>query len=175
MIRINKLEEAEKIYTELLSRNPENHLYYQQLAISKGANSSEAKLDLYASLSEKYPKAQSPLRLSLDIASGPKFRELVDIYMKKALRKGIPPLFVDLRPLYEDASKVEILENLCQDYYANLTKIGKFEPDEKALKEPATALLWLLYYMSQHYDHKKDFTKVKYFFLTWIFRIFDWR
>ena len=39
---------------------------------------------------------------------------MLDKYMRKALRKGIPPLFVDLRPLYKSESKATIIEELCQ-------------------------------------------------------------
>ena len=65
-------------------------------------------------MGEKYPKAQSPQRLPLDIAEGEVFKSMLDKYMRKALRKGIPPLFVDLVPLYEDKSKANIIEELCQ-------------------------------------------------------------
>ena len=65
-------------------------------------------------MGEKYPKAQSPQRLPLDIAEGEVFKSMLDKYMRKALRKGIPPLFVDLVPLYEDKRKANIIEELCQ-------------------------------------------------------------
>ena len=156
-IKCGKLNEAEKIYTELLQRNPENHLYYHQLAVATKATSVEAKLALYKELGEKYPKAQSPQRLSLDIAQGETFKGLLDAYMKKALRKGIPPLFVDLRPLYKDEAKVKIIQELCQGYHDNLKGQRSFDTDGKS--EPATALLWLLYYLAQHHDHLQDHQK----------------
>lgn len=156
LIRTQRLAEAEKIYTELIRRNPENHHYYQQLALAKSASSDSEKLELYAKMAEKYPKAQSPQRIALDIAQGQQFRNLIDAYMRKALRKGIPPLFVDLRPLYEFPEKVEIIENLCKSYQENLKKSSTFDGQSSA-NEPATAMLWLLYYLAQHYDHKQEF------------------
>ena len=146
-------------FRELLQRNPENHLYYRQLAEATGATTVEAKLALYKELGEKYPKAQSPQRLSLEIAEGQAFKDLLEAYMKKALRKGIPPLFVDLRPLYTNEAKVKIIQELCQGYYANLKGQRSFEANGQPNSEPATALLWLLYYMAQHYDHLKDHQK----------------
>jgi len=157
MIKANRLEEAEKIYLGLIKRNPENHLYYHQLIEARGASTVEDKLALYAEMGEKYPKAQSPQRLSLDIADGDVFKSMLDKYMRKALRKGIPPLFVDLRPLYDSDSKAIIIEELCQGYMDNLKTHNSFDTED--CKEPATALLWLLYYLAQHYDHKKDFKK----------------
>ena len=78
--------------------------------------------------------------------------------MKKALRKGVPPLFVDLRPLYKDPKKAAIIEELCLNY-ANSLKSDEesFEPGGE--KEPATALLWVYYYLAQHYDHKEEYGK----------------
>ena len=72
-------------------------------------------------MGEKYPKAQSPQRLPLDIAEGEVFKSMLDKYMRKALRKGIPPLFVDLVPLYEDKSKANIIEELCQGKLSKLS------------------------------------------------------
>ena len=134
-------------------------MYYHKLAEATGATSVEAKLALYKELGEKYPKAQSPQRLSLDIAEGQVFKDLLEVYMKKALRKGIPPLFVDLRPLYESEAKVKIIQELCQGYYVNLKGQRSFEADGQLNSEPATAILWLLYYMAQHFDHLKDHQK----------------
>ena len=48
----------------------ENHLYYQQLEVALGADTIDAKLQMYEELSEKYPKAQTPLRLPLNIGKG---------------------------------------------------------------------------------------------------------
>jgi len=157
MIKVNRLEEAEKLYLGLIKRNPENHLYYHQLEVAKGATTIEEKLEIYAEMSEKYPKAQAPQRLALEIAQGDVFKSMLDKYMRKALRKGIPPLFVDLVPLYENKSKASIIGNLCQGYYDNLKTHDSFDTED--CKEPATALLWLLYYLAQHYDHNKDFQK----------------
>ena len=78
--------------------------------------------------------------------------------MKKALRKGIPPLFVDLRPLYTNESKVGIIQDLCENYYSNLKSNQTFDKNSSE-KEPATALLWLLYYMAQHFDFKHEYQK----------------
>ena len=164
LIKANRLAEAEKIYRSLIQRNPENHLYYHQLEVATNSTTIEAKLALYAEMSEKYPKAQSPQRLSLDIAENDTFRAMTDKYMRKALRKGVPPLFVDLRPLYADQAKMGIIEELCQGYYENLKSSRRsFDPDtsDTSEAEPATALLWLLYYLAQHHDHKKEFQKAQ--------------
>lgn len=117
----------------------------------------EEKLALFDVYKEKYPKAQTPRRMQLNTASGEKFRELVDPYLRKALSKGVPPIFVDLRPLYSDPEKAKILEEITESYLKNLKAKGSY--DESGTVEPATAQLWVLYYLAQHYDFKGDYEK----------------
>ena len=88
---------------------------------------------------------------------GESFRQLADAYLKKGLRKGVPPLFVDLKPLYKDPTNVAVIEELCLNYAKALKSEGSF--DFGGPREPATAMLWVLYYLAQHYDYKKDYDK----------------
>ena len=41
--------------------------------------------------------------------SGDVFREHLDKFLRRLLHKGVPPLFVMLRPLYKDQDKVIIV------------------------------------------------------------------
>ena len=50
-----------------------------------------------------------------------------------------------------------ILIHYFAGYYDNLKTHDSFDTED--CKEPATALLWLLYYLAQHHDHNKDFQK----------------
>ena len=50
--------------------------------------------------------------------------------MQKAIRKGVPPLFVDLRPLYADPDKAAAIEKLCNEFLANLrSTAGSFDAE----------------------------------------------
>ena len=42
------------------------------------------------------------------IISGETFKKLADTVMRHALHKGVPPLFVNLRSLYNDPEKVSL-------------------------------------------------------------------
>lgn len=69
------------------------------------------------------------------------------------LHKGVPPLFVNLRSLYTNKEKVEIIESLVIEYKEALKAHEHFSDREKeAPREPASALLWTYYYLAQHYD-----------------------
>ncbi len=134
---------------------------FPQMEVASGCKESGQKLEMYASYREKFPRAHAPQRLPLDIAEGAEFRSLADRYLRKALSKGVPPLFVDLRPLYADAAKVRCLEELCLGYLDGLRGARKcYDPSEDSpVREPATAELWVMYYLAQHFDHLGDYAR----------------
>jgi peptide alpha-N-acetyltransferase len=76
----------------------------------------------------------------------------------RGLKKGIPSLFVDLKPLYQDTQKRAIIEELVDGYQRSLEE-GCL-PDESpndVVEEPdsdvPTTYLWTLYYLAQHFSH----------------------
>ncbi|KAL0273209.1 UNVERIFIED_CONTAM: hypothetical protein PYX00_005941 [Menopon gallinae] len=152
-LQLNHNKEAAKIYEELLERNPENTYYYSQLLKARQLVSCADKLELFKSYQEKFPKALAPRRLPLNFTSGEEFSVMVDKYLRQGLRKGIPPLFVDLRSLYKDSEKVLIIQNLLMSYVESLLSSRRFSATDKGEEEPASALLWTYYFLAQHYDH----------------------
>lgn len=144
---------AAKYFEELIKRNPENTMYYKKLIEARQIEKPEDVVQFYMSFSEIYPRASPPKRLPLNYAAGEQFKTLVDKYMRKGLIKGVPPLFVDLRSLYSNPQKVETIEKLMLQYVDALKKVGKFDTAvSNGSKEPASALLWVYYYLAQHYD-----------------------
>lgn len=113
----------------MLNRNPDNRQYYFGLEEARGLTDGEAKLQLYAELRESYPRSILARRIPLNYANGEQFRSLVDKYLRHALHKGAPPLFVDLRSLYTQPGKAAIVEELLLGYIDSLTKCERF--DEK--------------------------------------------
>lgn len=49
---------------------------------------------------------------------------MLDPYLRAALQKGVPPLFTDLRSLYDDPERVTIIEKLMNRYLTNLEETG---------------------------------------------------
>ncbi|KAJ3659247.1 hypothetical protein Zmor_010948 [Zophobas morio] len=154
-LKLKNFDKAAKHYEELIQRNPENTIYYNKLIDAKNLAKPEDIVNFYLECSEKFARAMPPRRLPLNYAVGEQFKVLVDKYMRKALSKGVPPLFVDLRSLYTDKSKVETIENLMLQYADALKKVGKYSEAEvnNGPKEPASALLWVYYYLAQHHDY----------------------
>ncbi|XP_059484452.1 N-alpha-acetyltransferase 15, NatA auxiliary subunit [Neocloeon triangulifer] len=159
-LETGRFKDAEAIYRKLLLRNPENTEYYKLLQDALQLTNPDDKLKLFEEYREKFPRAQAPQRLPLALASGEQFKILVDRYLRKGLHKGVPPLFVDLRSLYKDPEKVEIIHNLLHQYINSLKTCGNFSLSESELpNEPASALLWALYFLAQHYDYLGDTNK----------------
>ena len=158
LLQLGRLSEAELIYVELLKRNPENHEYYKQLEVAREASTTENKLAIYIEYQEKFPRAQAPKRLPLNFLTGSELETRLSTYIKAALRKGVPPLFVDLRPLYLVPEKFTIIENLLTSFLENQLKVRSFESSGSPQESP-TSLLWTYYFLAQHYDYKSDYQK----------------
>ncbi len=66
-----------------------------------------------------------------------------------------------MRPLYADEAKASCLESLCLGYLEGLRGPRKcYDPsEENPVREPATAELWTLYFLAQHYDYRGDYVR----------------
>ncbi|CAG0918861.1 unnamed protein product, partial [Notodromas monacha] len=157
-MQLSRKGAAEEVFRKLLSRNPDNKEYYRKLESSLGLEDVATRLKFYELEQKKFGRALPPKRLPLDFTSGATFEKLVSEYLKRALTKGVPPLFLDLRPLYKDAEKVKIIENLVLRYCVSLKTHDSYDGEGSA-REPATTILWAYFYLSQHYDHLGDIEK----------------
>lgn len=82
------------------------------------------------------------------------------MYLFSGLHKGVPPLFVDLRSLYKEQKKVDVIQSLVLQYKDALKAHGHFSDEDKDKpREPASALLWTYYYLAQHYDFLSETQK----------------
>ncbi|XP_050441172.1 N-alpha-acetyltransferase 16, NatA auxiliary subunit [Adelges cooleyi] len=158
-LQIKEYQLATLCYEKLLRRNQENTMYYLKIKEAKQLKNDECVYSMLCAYRKKFPKALAPKRLCLTFASGESFRSEVDLYLRAGFHKGVPPLFVDLRSLYKDKHKVQIIEELLESYVNNLTKFSSFDSDDTSSKEPASALLWVYHYLAQHYDYLNDMQK----------------
>jgi hypothetical protein len=86
------------------------------------------------------------------------FKPLANMYLLQGLIKGIPSLFVDLKPLYHDIQKRLAVEELVEGYRQVLEE-GRF-PDEtsdviaaRSDSDAPAMYLWTLYFLAQHFSH----------------------
>ncbi|XP_066937561.1 N-alpha-acetyltransferase 15, NatA auxiliary subunit isoform X2 [Macrobrachium rosenbergii] len=158
LMKLGRKDEASEVYRGLIKRNPENRNYYLNLEEALGLSTVEERLKLYEELKEKFPRAQVPKRLPLNYAKGETLEKLLDPYLRASLQKGVPPLFTDIRPLYNDSERVQIIEKLMNRYLKNLEETGHLCETDNEYKEPAS-ILYVLMYLAQHYSYLGDSEK----------------
>lgn len=155
LIKLGRPDEARQIFENLLERNPENWAYYEGLERSSLAESEADRLAIYTTYTSKYPRAAAPKRLPLKFVTGEVFDRMLNEYLRKMFRKGVPPAFTSLRGLYQDPTRVAAIERMVLGYKECLDSIGRFSKEDPTDVdcEPPTVLLWTLYFLAQHYDH----------------------
>uniref|UniRef100_A0A4W5RJQ5 N-alpha-acetyltransferase 15, NatA auxiliary subunit a n=1 Tax=Hucho hucho TaxID=62062 RepID=A0A4W5RJQ5_9TELE len=146
LLQLDRSEEATEVYRQLQERNPENWAYYQGLEKALKPACIEERQKLYEEAWVKYPKGLVPRRLPLTFLTGEKFRECLDCYLRMNFSKGCPPVFTTLKSLYHDKEKLSIIEELVVGYE---TCLKSYDGKE----EPPTTLLWVQYFLAQHFDH----------------------
>lgn len=156
LLRLDRKSEAEAAYAALLDRNPENSHYYDGLIKAKGLADTDhqALKAVYDGLVEKFPRGDAPRRIPLDFLEGDDFREAVDSYLQRMLRKGVPSLFANIKVLYDRPAKRDTVQELVEGYAS-----GKIEPqtngssesqkpEDKTMFEAST-----FYFLAQHYNY----------------------
>jgi len=156
-LNLKNFDKLEKIYVDLIDRNPDNLSYYKKLEEIKSFQTTEERHAFYIQFQDKFPRSDLPRKIPLEFLDGDEFKKTVDKYLKRALRKGVPPLFKEVRLIYKDAQKLSIVEQLCLQYVESLENERTFSSDSQEIEAPTT-LLWVYYYLAQHYDYLRDST-----------------
>nr|XP_020735414.1 N-alpha-acetyltransferase 16, NatA auxiliary subunit isoform X4 [Odocoileus virginianus texanus] len=152
LLKLGRLKEASEVFKNLIDRNAENWCYYEGLEKALQLSTLEERLQIYEDISKQHPRAISPRRLPLNLVPGEKFRELLDKFLRVNFSKGCPPLFTTLKSLYYNTEKISIIQELVTNYETSLKTCDFFSPYENGEKEPPTTLLWVQYFLAQHFD-----------------------
>ncbi|XP_059851509.1 N-alpha-acetyltransferase 16, NatA auxiliary subunit isoform X5 [Delphinus delphis] len=152
LLKLGRLKEASEVFKNLIDRNAENWCYYEGLEKALQLSTLEERLQIYEEISKQHPRAISPRRLPLNLVPGEKFRELMDKFLRVNFSKGCPPLFTTLKSLYYNTEKISIIQELVTNYEASLKTCDFFSPYENGETEPPTTLLWVQYFLAQHFD-----------------------
>jgi N-alpha-acetyltransferase 15/16, NatA auxiliary subunit len=156
LLKLGKKAEAASAYEALLDRNPDSSAYYDALMLSKDlSNGDDAAIkELYESWATKFPRSDLPRRRPLDLLSGDAFKDTADAYLQRMLRKGVPSTFANIKHLYSDKSKLEIIQNLATAYatrdvqtQTNGSANASSEGDMTRFHSSA------LYFLAQHYNY----------------------
>ncbi|KAK9102131.1 hypothetical protein Sjap_019385 [Stephania japonica] len=164
LVKLGRLEEGERIYRALLAMNPDNYRFYEGLQKCLGLYSdngqySDDEIDrldaLYRSLQKQYNWSSAVKRIPLDFLQDEKFRDAAENYVRPLLTKGVPSLFSDLSPLYDQPGKAEIIEQLVLKLENSIRTTGGYPG--MAEKEPPSTLMWVLFLLAQHYDRRGQY------------------
>uniref|UniRef100_A0A8C7XE66 N-alpha-acetyltransferase 15, NatA auxiliary subunit n=1 Tax=Oryzias sinensis TaxID=183150 RepID=A0A8C7XE66_9TELE len=126
LLKLERLEEATQVYHRLQERNPENWSYYHGLENALKPSSVEERHKIYEEVWEKFPKGLVPRRLPLSFLTG---------NSQKASSK--------------------VAQELVVGYETCLRSCRMFSPNGEKYdgkEEPPTTLLWVQYFLAQHYD-----------------------
>ena len=76
--------------------------------------------------SKLYPKCQLPLIIQLKYLQGESFSTKFNQYIKHATSRSVPSLFANVKSLYNDKDKVELIEGIITNHITSLKeKIGR--------------------------------------------------
>ncbi|XP_052006048.1 N-alpha-acetyltransferase 15, NatA auxiliary subunit a [Xyrauchen texanus] len=153
LLKLDRAGEATEVYQRLLERNPENWSYYQGLEKALKPKSAEERQKIYEDAWVKYPKGLVPRRLPLSFLTGEKFRECLDRYLRMNFSKGCPPVFTTLKSIYPHKDKAAIIEELVVGFEKSLRTCRMFNQNDDGKTEPPTSLLWVQYFLAQHFNH----------------------
>lgn len=148
-------ERADAAWRWLLSQNADGYEYYKGFLANQGidlANVTDENREKALEMLRGYfndQVATAPRRLALHVATGQEFKDLIKPYLTNALTKGIPSLFADLKPLYRDSLKRQIIEDTVEEFRATFATSS---PPTGDSIEPTT-YLWALYLLAQHHSY----------------------
>lgn len=145
-------ERADAAWRWLLSQNADGYEYYKGFLANQGidlANVTDENREKALEMLRDYSNVQfatAPRRLALHVATGQEFQDLIKPYLTNGLTKGIPSLFADLKPLYKDSVKRQIIEDIVEELRAT------FATSTGDSVQPTT-YLWALYLLAQHHSY----------------------
>jgi tetratricopeptide (TPR) repeat protein len=125
---------------------------------NKNTLSSEEKATVKETMeyyAKGFPRVTAHERIAMKFLDGEDFAAILRRYVRGLLVKGAPAIMQDLREFYEDAAKVAAIESLLLGWLANMDKQMTLEENDLEEQDP-TVLLWLLYFISNHYLWKRD-------------------
>lgn len=157
LLLLNRKNEASKVYRELLKRNPDNIQYYTLLETALGSvgMEPEKRLKLYEKLNSFYPRSDPPKFIPLTFlpSESPLFEQKSRDYIIPQLTRGVPATFVNVKPLYQNRKKLEVIERIVIDFLNN-----------EASKSPnPTITVWTYFYLAQHYLYKDELDQAQHY------------
>ncbi|KAF2706645.1 N-alpha-acetyltransferas-like protein 15 [Pleomassaria siparia CBS 279.74] len=157
LLELGRNEEAVHAYKTLLDRNTEYRAYYEGVEKALGLNRSDAAsleqlAELYETFARKSDRLDAARRIPLDFLTGDKFKTAADSYLRRMLNKGVPSTFPNIKSLYVDHEKMEIIEKLALGYTAESSSNGSASAEVNGGHSDRFEES-VLYFLTQHYNY----------------------
>ncbi|KJZ73274.1 hypothetical protein HIM_07278 [Hirsutella minnesotensis 3608] len=144
--KLGRKEQAAKACRALLDRNSEHPAYYDKLIaeLDIPLDDFKARKAIYDEYVRKAPRCDAARRLPLDFLQGNEFKQAAKEYLTHMLNKGVPSTFANLKHLYSNSEKKDILRELAEEYL----QAASTDSSSKDKGEAAA-----LYYLAQHHNY----------------------
>eukprot|EP01128_Nolandella_sp_AFSM9_P005705 TRINITY_DN2819_c0_g1_i1.p1 TRINITY_DN2819_c0_g1~~TRINITY_DN2819_c0_g1_i1.p1 ORF type:complete len:863 (-),score=225.22 TRINITY_DN2819_c0_g1_i1:41-2581(-) len=166
--KLGENDKAVELYRELIKINPENWDYYPLLFKALGflpssVDSLRSLVEIdesqiasitteLAALTKLYPRAKPLTLIPLSYLNGDALRAQLRKVVYAPLTKGTPSLFASLKYLYKDEGRLQLVGDLMHDLEKSVLETNKFAAEE-TLEEPPTSIIWIYYFLAQHYNY----------------------
>lgn len=147
-LKLGQLDKAQKEYTWLISRNPENLEYYEAFERIIRPRDLDAKLAMFDVLNGRFPRAISGKREVLNFlpAGHSEFESRLRDYLLVSIKKGRPALFQDMKSFYPKKNSSEKGDE------AKMALIEKAMVEMLADSElDCGCYPWVCYYLTKHF------------------------
>ncbi|KAF2771686.1 N-terminal acetyltransferase A, auxiliary subunit [Teratosphaeria nubilosa] len=177
LLKLERKQEAEKAYRDLLKRNPERRDYYsgleQALGLDRTKQEDQGKIgEMYHEWASQSERIDFARRIPLDFKSGDAFRQHADKYLRRMFTKGVPSTFATVKQLYSDPAKKETIQELVEGYAKEEPQVNggadqtNGSTDGSHKSNPDSQLTWHLsvnYFLAQHYNYplSRDLAKAQ--------------
>ncbi|KAI6713035.1 hypothetical protein JHW43_004406 [Diplocarpon mali] len=153
LMKLDRKQEAVQAYRSLIDRNSENKAYYYGLVEAMGLAETDhqARKAVFTEYAEKYPRCDAARRLPLDFLEGEEFRTAADLYIRRMLDKGVPSTFANLKHLYSNPAKKELLLASAKKYIDSDRSEANAEP--KTNGDTSKGVSAAYYFLAQHYNY----------------------
>lgn len=139
-LKVNDFKQAEREYTWLLHRNPDNLHYYQAFEYLIKPDGVENRLKMYDILNAAFPRCLIGKRQILKFlpVDHAEYRARLHDYLLTGVIKGRPALFQDIKPLYSEPAKVKLIESIMLELAEDSELIPSAYP-------------WVCYFLVKHF------------------------
>ena len=157
------------VYRELLQLNSSNYNYYYQILQAHGIDipksivthklsddDQKKSKEILETYEKNLPKATAHQRIALKLLYGEDFKEKLLKFATPQIVKGVPQMLYDLKELYTDKDKVQIIGDMLSTMIKNMQEKNVLSEADEEEHDP-TVYLWLLYYSAQHHYFLKGY------------------